>query len=124
MTLTAISESFRAERIWAKIQRKPVSLVFTKPKVTLKTGPGTETVLAAQTVRISYNNPVALVEGEAGTAPKMGAIVYGVKGHPSEDVPDTDIDEGYTFAHEGNTFRVSDVIPVPGGLQAVCIAIG
>lgn len=122
--VTPIDEATRAERIWLKILRKPASIAFTKPKVTLKTGATTDTLLAAQTVRIAYNNPVTLIEGESGTAPQVGAIVYGVQGHPDESVEDTDMAEGYTFTHEGNRFRISDVIPVPGGLQAICIALG
>ena len=65
-----------------------------------------------------------MVIGEGGTSPAISAIVYGVKGHPSEDVPDSDIDEGYEFLIDGNLFRVTDIIPVPGGIQAVCKGVG
>jgi hypothetical protein len=120
--VTAIDEAARAERIWSKILRKPVSIVFTTPRIVSKTGTTAAAALEAQTVRIAYNNPVKLIEGESGTAPQVGAVVYGVVGHPSAE--DTDIGEGYTFEHEGNRFRISDVIPVPGGLQAICVALG
>lgn len=94
-----------------------VSMVFTKPAINPGDGTVTpETNLAAQTIRIAYDNRVVVAEGVAGTAPKLNAQVYAVTG--------TDIAEGYTFTHANNRFRVTDIVPVAGGIHAYCLAIG
>lgn len=116
----AISASARAERVWLKIQRKPSSVVFTQPRRVAGDGTVTpESDLAAQTVRISQDSRATVVGGTAGDAPKHAVIVYGVKDHPDEDVLDSDIDEGYTFTWDDDTYQVVKVWPVPGGVQAL-----
>lgn len=105
------------DRQAAIIAQNEVALVLTKPKATNGDGTVTgPTTLAAQTVRISYDSRVVVVEGAAGKAPVLNAQLYAVAG--------TDIAEGYTFTHEGNRFRVTDVVPVAGGIHAFCMAIG
>jgi hypothetical protein len=122
--LTAIDEAARAERIWLKVQRKPASVVMTRPKVVTKTSTTPESVLAAQTVRIASDNRPRPIEGVAGSAPVRHAIVYGVVGHPDPAVTDTDMAEGYTFTHEGDRYRCVDVIAVPGGVQGTFVVNG
>ncbi len=118
--MEAISDAARAERIWLKIQRKPSSIVFTKPRVVAADGTVTpETQLAAQTVRVVSDNRATLVEGVAGAAPQRHVVVYGVKDHPDPAIVDSDIQEGYAFVLDGDTYRVTDTIPVPGGIQAL-----
>lgn len=121
-----IDEALRAERIWLKILRKPSSVVITgRAKVIQKDGSSSGGgPLSAQTVRVAYDNRPTIAEGQAGVAPILQAVVYGVKGHPDPAIADTDIQEGDEFEHEENRFRVTDIIPVPGGVQAVCKAIG
>lgn len=99
------------------VAQNAVSIVFTKPAVNPGDGTVTPAVdLAAQIVRIAYDNSVAKAEGAAGTAPVLNAQVYAETG--------VDIAEGYTFLHAGNRFRVSDIVPVAGGIHAYCMAIG
>lgn len=117
--VTAIDSAFRAERAWALILRKPASVIFTKPQVTLKSGITPPTALAAQTVRVVSDNRASTVEGESGAAPTRAVIIYGVKGHPLESVVDTDINEGYTCLIDGDRYRVTEIILVPGGVQAL-----
>lgn len=114
-----IDASVRAERIWAKIERWPSSIVFTKPRVVAANGTVTpETQLAAQTVRVTADSRATVVGGSAGVAPQHALVVFGIKGHPT--LPDSNIDEGYSFVWDGLTYRVNRVIPVPGGIQAIC----
>lgn len=99
------------------VGQNAVAIVFTKPKVTLKDSASTpEMQLAPQIVRIAYDNRAVAVQGQAGSAPILNADVYAEVG--------SDIDEGYTFSHAGNKFRVTDVVPVAGALVAKCQAIG
>lgn len=120
----AIDAAARAERIWLKILRKPSSVALETPKVTTKTGVTPATTLAAQTVRVVSDNRATVVEGVAGVAPTRAVVIYGVKGHPSEDVADTDIKEGYTFKIDGDTYRVTEITDVPGGVQALARVSG
>lgn len=118
-----IDAATRAERIWVKIQRNPTSVIFTKPRVVSGTGTVTpETQLASQTVRIASDNRASVVEGVAGAAPKRNAIVFGIRDHAT--LTDTDMAEGYTFDHEGDHYRCTDVILVPGGKQGVFVVNG
>lgn len=114
-----IDASLRAKRAWIKIQRKPSSVVFTKPAVNLKTGQTPAVALPSQTVRINSDNRATVIGGSAGLAPKLAVIVYGVVGHPDPAIIDSDIDVGYTFPFEGETYRVVNIIPnTPGEIQA------
>jgi hypothetical protein len=113
-----ISNAARAERIWAKIQRKPSSVVFTKPATNDGAGNVTPAAtLAAQTVRATSDNRASLVAGLAGAAPQRHLVVFGIKDHAT--LADTDINEGYTFTYDGDTYRVVDTVAVPGGVQAI-----
>lgn len=112
----------RAEIQWAHIQDKPTDVEFVKPKVVTKSGVTAATALPTQTVRIEFDSRATLARGQAGAAPMLQATIFGVQGHP--DIDDTDIDEGYTFEFEGDSFRVTDVIRVIGGVQARAIVNG
>lgn len=98
------------------VGQNAVAIVFTKPGGTTKTGTTPDTQLAPQIVRIAYDNRAMSIQGAAGEAPVLNADVYAETG--------ADIDEGYTFTHAGNSFRVVDVIPVASGVVAKCKALG
>lgn len=121
---TAIDASARAIDIWANIQRRPSTMTFTRPKVVHKDGTVTPPVTISQVVRVEYDNRPNVLEGQAGVVPILHAVVYGVRGHPDESVVDTDMDEGYEFDLDGNHFRITDVILVPGGVQGVAVVNG
>jgi hypothetical protein len=123
--VSVIDDAARAERVWVKIQRKPVSVVFTRQGVitddALPTGPIT---LAPQTVKIVRDNRPSEVRGEAGEGIQLQCVVCGVKDHPDSTVPDTDIERGDTFELDGDHYIVDYVNLVPGGKQAVCVLQG
>ncbi len=123
--MEAINDAARAERVWIKIQRKPSSVIFTKPQVTLPNGTVTPaTALAAQTVRVAPDNRATPVEGVAGAAPTRADIIFGVRDHPDATVIDTDIAVGYTARINSKEYRVTDVLLVPGGIQALARVTG
>lgn len=122
--MTQIDPTARAKRVWAKIQRKPTSIAFTKPRVVTKTASTPETTLAAQTVRVVADNRATPVEGVAGAAPTRAVIIYGVKDHPDPAVADTDVEIGYMASIDGKHYRVVDVLLVPGGVQALARVVG
>lgn len=117
-----IDASLRAERIWVKIERKPSSVAFTRPKQVLKTGTIAALELPVQVVRVVSDNRASDVVGVAGTAPRRQAIVYGIRDHAT--LPDTDMDEGYTFLLDGDLYRIVDTIKIPGGLQGIAVVDG
>lgn len=122
-SVDAIDAPTRAARAWARIQRKPLPVVFTRPRRVL--GDGTvipETQLPAQVVRVESDDRASVVEGVAGVAPRRHVVVFGVRGHPTQ--PDTDMQEGYTFSAEGDPYRVTDVIVQPGEVQGIAVATG
>lgn len=79
-------------------------------------------VLAAQTVRIELDNRASLDSSPAGTAPRMTAIVYGIRQHAT--LADTDMKEGYTFILGNDMYRISDVIDTQGERQGIAVATG
>jgi hypothetical protein len=106
-----MSESNYAIRQWRLIQRKPVSITLTR---------GTTTI-AAQTVRVEYGNEERREPGASGALTvKRDVVVFGVKGHESEDVPDTNIAKGDIFVYEGQRLKVTDVFPKVGMIEAHC----
>lgn len=122
--VTPIDNALRAERVWIKIQRKPASIAFTKPKVVTKTGTTAATALAAQTVRVVADNRATPVEGVAGAAPQRHVVIYGVRDHPDPLIQNSDIQEGYEAMIDGKHYRVVDVLKVPGGIQALARVLG
>lgn len=104
-----MSESDYAKRQWRLIQRKPASITITR---------GTTTV-AAQTVRVEFSNSERQAEGTSGAITyKRDVIVFGVKGH--EAIADTNIAKGDIFQYEGQRFKVMDVFPKVGMIEAHC----
>lgn len=124
-SVSSIDAASRAVDTWSHIQRRPSAIAFSVPKVVRKDGTVTPaTALDAQTVRVESDSRASDVAGEAGAAPMRQAIVYGVKGHPSEEVADTIMDEGYTFTLDGDSYRCIDIIIVPGGVQGIFLVNG
>lgn len=113
-----MDESLFAVRAWRLIQRKPVSITIKRGKTT---------TLAAQTVRVEFSNYERNAEGASGAVSvKRDIIVFGVKGHPDEDIADTDIKKSDVFEYEDlgviQNMKVLDVVRVKGGIQARCEA--
>lgn len=106
-----MSEQRYAVRQWRLIQKKPASITITR---------GTTTI-AAQTVRVEYSNYDRPEVGEsAALTTKRDVIVFGVKGHPNEDIADTDIRKADIFVYEGQRLKVADVFPKVGMIEAHC----
>lgn len=105
-----------------RVAWEPASIVFTKPAVITKTGTTPASDLDAQSVRITYDVKAIIEQGTAGLAPVLMAVVDGVKDHPTLD--DTDMAEGYTFTHNGDRFRITDTILIPGGIRGIARAMG
>jgi len=110
-----MSESRFAVQAWELILTKPISIIIKRGKTT---------VLAAQTVRVEFGNEERPVEGASGAyGTRRDIVVFGVKGHPSEDIADTDIQKSDIFVYEGRSMKVLDIVLVVGGIQANCEAI-
>lgn len=105
----AIAEAPRAANAWRRIQDKPSSVAFKKPD---------GTTLAAQTMRVEYDNRASLAQSEAGAAPNRKLILFGIKGHAT--LADTDMEEGYRFVFDNDEYRITDVLPTIGERQATC----
>ena len=110
---TAIDVNGRAAAAWKRINDKPASVAFKKPD---------GTVLAAQTVRLEYDNRASESEAVSGRTPVRKLIIFGVRDHTT--VTDTDVAEGYRFVLSGDEYRVVDTIETLGEIQAVCEATG
>ena len=109
-----IDEVPYAVSAWSAIQDKPTSVAFRKSD---------GTTLAAQTVRLESDSSVS--ESEAGigsSGPVRKTIIFGVLNHPTVD--DTDVEEGYRFRHDGDMWRVVDVITNLGGVRAIAEVTG
>ena len=105
----------RAQDAVRRISEKPRSVVFRTAAPQLVT-------LPAQTVRIEPSSNVGEITSSSGASPIREVIIFGVRGHSS--VPDTNIDEGYTFNIEGDRYTVRDVIVTLGEVQAVARVTG
>lgn len=104
-----ISQQDRAIRAWMRIQRDPSSIDIVR----------NATTLAAQTVRLEFDNTNAPADSEHGRGSRRTLTVFGVRNHPT--VADTDIEESDRFSVNGSIYRVSDVNSVvPGEVQAIC----
>jgi hypothetical protein len=113
----AMSPENRAVLAWSRILDTPKSVVFKPPA---------SAALAAQTVRIEVDNRASVVDDLSGGAPKMGAIIYGVRDHPlkTTTVPDTVMKEGYRFIYNDDEYRIDDIILTLGEIQGIATAIG
>ena len=89
--------ALRAEIEWSRIQDKPVSVAF------LRYG----TRLAAQTVRIEWDDTATNANSELGSATMRRGYIFGLKSHPT--LPDLDVDEWDTFVLETHEYTVVSV---------------
>lgn len=106
-------EPERAVQAWKRITDKPRSIVFANAL-------GVD--IAAQTVRLEYDDAASLSESAAGVAPVRKLVIFGVKGHPT--VADTVIGEGYTFVYQSDEYKVIDIIYTIGEVQGIAEAVG
>lgn len=104
-----MNDGLRAVRAWNLILRNPVEVTILR---------GMNTVLSPQKVRLEYSNTEREIEGGSANGVKRDVIIFGVRNHPDESVLDTDIKRGDLFELNGQSFRVDDMILVPGGIQA------
>jgi hypothetical protein len=110
---TAITAPDRAALAWARIQDKPTSIVFKPPS---------GASLAAQIVRIEVDNRQSMVENASGVAPRMQAVVYGIRGHAT--LADTVFAEGYRFILGNDEYHINDIILTIGEIQGIASATG
>lgn len=109
----AIREARRAKDAWKRIQRRPTEIVVYRDAQ----------AQPAQTVRIELSTTTgstAEIMDASGASSRLAATVFGVKGHPDEDVADTDIRRDDRFVVGVQWFRVMDVIQQIGEVQALC----
>jgi hypothetical protein len=116
-----------AEQRTAREQRRAVHALrrindkFTVvTSVTFKTAAGV--TLAAQQVRLEYDNRASESTSAAGAAPRMQLIVYGIRQHAT--LPDTDMKEGYRFVYGNDEYRITDIIDTIGERQGIAVATG
>lgn len=107
------TEESRAAAAWRRIQDKPTSVTFRQPD-------GTD--LAAQTVRLEYDDSVSESESPAGQGAVRKLVIFGIRNHAT--LADTDVAEGYRFNYLDDAYRVVDVIYTIGEVQAICEAVG
>lgn len=108
------SREDRALDVWRRIEEKPAA-------ITIRRGAAT---LDAQMVRIELGSGARedrdLRRGLNVLPGVQGAVVFGVRGHPT--VLDTDIRRGDRFVVGMTEFEVVGVIEAAGEVQAVCEA--
>lgn len=105
----------RAAHTWRRLNDKEQPVT----SVAFKNASGT--ILAAQTVRVEWDNRASMVSSAAGSSAKMNLVVYGIRNHPT--LPTTDIKEGYRFVLNGDEYRCSEVIETLGERQGIFVAI-
>jgi len=108
----------RAQDAAKRIGEKPTSVVFNVPTPGNPKGVN----IAAQTVRLEFDNRSAVISSTAGAAPRMNLIIYGIRGHPT--LPDTNMKEGYRFSVGGDGYTVTDIILQLGEVQGIAVATG
>ena len=103
-----IDEGTRAAAAWNRIQDRPTSVTLYR----------SGSALGAQTVRIEYSEASTSSErqGVAGQPSERQVIIFGVQDHPT--VSDTNIQRGDLLKFEGATYKIVDVINLPGEIQA------
>lgn len=123
--LGVLDTAQRARLTWFKIQWKPTSVVMTRPRVVTKTGTTPEVTLDPQVVRIDGDSRANLVSAVAGARPVWQAEITGIVDHPQASIVDTDIEEGYTFVHNNDRYRITEVWrDVPGLVRAIALVNG
>lgn len=116
---TAAQRTAKAQQRAAHTYRRLNDKEEPPTSVAFKNAAGT--ILAAQTVRVEWDNRATMVSSAAGAAAKMTLIVHGIRNHAT--LPTTDIKEGYRFVLNGDEYRCSEVIDTLGERQGIFVAI-
>jgi hypothetical protein len=103
----------RASLAWARIIDKPTAVVLITPA---------GLPLPSQQVRLESENKASPIQSAAGIGPKRDLIIFGIQNHPT--LPDTDMQEGYTFVYDKDEYTCVDVILTIGEKQGVWQANG
>jgi hypothetical protein len=115
--LGEMPEAARTELTAFVISWRPVTVTFSTPRKVAKNGTVTpESTLSPQTIRIDGDSRANLVRADAGAAPVWQAEITAM--------PDADIDEGYTFVHAGNHYRITEVWHEAGRIRAIALVNG
>lgn len=117
---TAAQRTARAQRRAVHARRRINDKEPTVTSVVFKTAAGV--ALAAQEVRVELDDRSSLDFSAAGAAPRMAAVVYGIRQHAT--LADTDMKEGYRFVLGNDEYRITDIIDTQGERQGVAVAIG
>lgn len=99
----------RAQDAWRRIQERATSVQFLRGSVQIE----------AQCVRIEFNS--ARTSRETSTGMERTNIlfgtIFGIRCHPI--LPDTDVERGDRFVHDGHLFEIQNVTTWDGEVQAV-----
>ncbi len=106
---SAPSAAQRAVDALRRINDRPSSIVLYR----------NETPLAAQTVRIEFDDSVLQKMDSPGVASEREIVVFGIKDHAT--VADTDIQVKDLFTLNNQDYEVRDVIELPGEVQAEAV---
>ena len=99
----------RAFAAWNRIQDKPTSITVYRGNPAV--------AIAAQTVRIEFDNNAARMTADTGAAAVKTAVIFGVAGHPTVSDPSVQKDDRVRLSDDGD-YRVVAVIETPGEVQA------
>lgn len=108
----AAQEATRAALAYKRILDKKTDVAFRTPA---------GTILAAQPVRIESDSTSSPTTSTAGKSAARRVVVFGIRNHSS--LPDSDIEPGYRFVHEGQELRCESVITTLGEVQGLFVAI-
>ncbi len=103
-----ISGAVRAVRAWQRILDRATSITVYRAGV----------VQTAQTVRIEFDSATPQERRQAGEASVRSLVLFGVKDHPDDTVPDTALLKGDRFAIGDDKYEIKDVIALLGEIQA------
>lgn len=98
----------RAALAWRRINDRPSSVVL------IRAG----TPLAAQTMRIEFDNSSSMVNGTLVRTGVQRLTLFGVKNHPT--IADTNIQRGDRFNLGLAQYEVKSVLTPPGETQGLC----
>jgi hypothetical protein len=73
--------------------------------------------LAAQTLRLEYDDSASESESATGSGAKRKLVIFGVRDHAT--VTDSDIKKGYRLVRESREYEVMSVIVTHGEIQAI-----
>jgi hypothetical protein len=108
-----VQAQVRAAAAWRRIQEKASSVAILRGS----------TPLAAQTVRLEFDNTVTeTAAGGAGRASIRKVTLFGIRDHATE--ANTNVQRGDAFSINGVQYRVVDVVYTIGEVQATAEASG